>query len=165
MYILTKLYKNFSYRKQLKKWKIGDSILLQDLSTEIMFSCCESHPNNQPIAILLGWSKREVLVSFYNKQRWYINFSNFRNLSYELRNKENRVNKYMTALYEQDAKNIEKETSIEENKPTVVCNVDLEKLPLEELESLLIEASQREDYEIAAKIRDELTKRKVSNNQ
>ena len=162
MFNISRTYKKYKTRKQFKSWRIGDYILLSDLSQDIMLSCCEAHPARQPVAILLGWSKEEVLVSFYNKQRWYVNLTNIKNLSLELREKEQRVNDYMTALFDKEAQDIQNQTLEQESVPNqsnIFCKVDLNQLPSQELETLLDEASSREDYEVAAKIRDILTKR------
>lgn len=139
-----------SKRHKIKNWKVGDIAMLRKLGTDVTFRACSCHPLGQPMVIILGWSYKEVYVSFYNGEKWYIKLKNIENISEEVRSKENRVSAHMTGLYSEDP--IVKEGLAEQNNRSIA-----------QLEELLDKATIEENFEAAAKLRDEI--KKLSENQ
>ena len=132
---------------KLKKWRVNDIGYLIKADPQLTYRACQYHPNHEPGVVIIGWSDKEVLVSLYNGERWYIDTNFIRNISIEAREREERVNKYMNITSIDKMQEIQDNTFYYNEKP-------LSQLNKEELLEVLDIVVKEEDYNTAIQIRE-----------
>lgn len=154
-YLLYRFFKTYISTYKLRNWQGGDIGVLTKADPAVTFRACKFHPTNEPHVIILGWSEKEIFISLFNGERWYIDRKYIKNISLEVRERTQRVDKFMSKI-KPAVKLIEnKENNKEENREEFYYNgKPLSQLNKNELQEILDVFIKEEDYEMAAKIRD-----------
>ena len=84
-------------KNKLINYHIGDIICLTNNKLNITNLAIRVHPLHQPLAELIKWDSKEVLLKLADETYWFVKHKNVKNLSYNTRTVINEMDKWMSA--------------------------------------------------------------------
>lgn len=145
-------------RLGINDWRVGDMILLVDDRLPITLCARKCNPSFEPTAVLLRWNSKEAFLRLNDGSEWFLGLKYMKNLTNDGRKTFNNMETYMrTNKIPVDVIEAPQDKTFRYNgKLLSECSV-------EELEEALESVLVQDDFETAAKIRDEIYIRRLKN--
>ena len=158
-----------STRRHVRKWRVGDILEVNNSAVELFHLAAEQHPYNYPWVTLIKWCEYEVIIKTAEEEVWYVEIGKVKNVALKQRQSVERMNKFIPKDQLEQSDLLLKQATSPPLPPVelktelkdgiyYINDIPLKDLVKEELEGVLEEVLGLEDYDLAAKIRDELKK-------
>ena len=146
---------------KIKNWQVGDIICLTNNKLSVTQHAAAVHSMKQPLAALIKWDYKEVMVKLADGTHWFLKHKSVKNLSYNTRTTVEKMDQFMgrqnIAIF--PPQQLPADNQFRYNNKTIA------ELPDNDLNDLLIVLEGTEDYELMAEIKKELDKRKETKNK